>query len=402
MSDEEFVARLVRFGRTLRGAGLEVGPGRLQDAMVALTAVDVTVRDDVYWALRCTLCSHRDHLEPFETAFEAFWRGQDEDEELGARLDLQPSADEDAGEPDANGTVRALALEAAGEDAPPGGESERGQGSSSGERLMTLDFREYGPQELRDARALVDRIARSLSRRRSFRLEPSPAGRRLDMRRTLREAMRTEGDPLQRAWRRNRLVPRRTVFLLDISGSMSPYARAMIMFAQSAVQAGRAVEVFTFATRLTRVTARLAGPDRDRALAAAALAVPDWAGGTRIGTSVKAFNDEWGRRGLARGSIVIVASDGWERGDPALLRAEMADLQRSAHAVVWVNPLAGDARYRPLVAGMAAALPCVDIFLPGHDLAALASLAAVLESLPDRRGHVRRHARVTRTAGALR
>jgi uncharacterized protein with von Willebrand factor type A (vWA) domain len=222
------------------------------------------------------------------------------------------------------------------------------------------------------------------------------------MRRTLRAAMRTEGDPLQRAWRRNRLVPRRTVFLLDISGSMSPYARAMIMFAQSAVQAGRAVEVFTFGTRLTRVTARLAGPDRDRALAAATKAVPDWAGGTRIGTSVKTFNDEWGRRGLARGAIVIVVSDGWERGDPALLRAAMAELQRSAHAVVWVNPLAGDVRYRPLVAGMAAALPHVDIFLPGHDLAALVSLAAVLESLPERRGYVRRHARMTRMAGASR
>ncbi len=392
MSDEDFVARLVRFGRTLRAAGLEVGPGRLQDAMVALTTVDVTARDDVHWALRCTLCSHRDHLEPFEAAFDAFWRTQGEGDEVRARRLEARAADDDGAEPGDDAQARPLALEASGDDAPPGGESEHGQGSSAHERLMTLDFREYGPQELHDARALVDRIARSLARRRSSRLEPAPAGHALDMRRTLRDAMRTEGDPVRRAWRRRRLVPRRTVFLLDISGSMSPYARAMVMFAQSAVQVGRAVEVFTFGTRLTRLTARLAGPDRDRALAEAARAVPDWAGGTRIGPSVQAFNDGWGRRGLARGAVVIVVSDGWERGEAAPLGEAMAALHRSAHAVVWVNPLAGDPRYRPLAAGMAAALPHVDVFLPGHDLAALVALAEVLESLPDRRGHVRRHA----------
>jgi uncharacterized protein with von Willebrand factor type A (vWA) domain len=214
--------------------------------------------------------------------------------------------------------------------------------------------------------------------------------------------MRTEGDPMERAWRRNRRVPRRTVFLLDISGSMAPYARPLLMFAQAAVQAGRSVEVFTFGTRLTRVTNQLMGTDRDRALAEAARTVPDWSGGTRIGPSVKGFNENWGMRGMARGAVVVIASDGWERGDPDPLRTAMAQLHRVAYAVAWVNPLAGDPDYAPLAAGMAAALPYIDIFLPGHDLTALRSLASALERLSDRRGHVGRHAGVKHLTRASR
>jgi uncharacterized protein with von Willebrand factor type A (vWA) domain len=390
MSTEHFVARLVRFGRTLREGGLEVGPGRLQDAMVSLTAVDPTERDDVYWALRCTLCSHCDHLDVFDQAFGAFWAGRDDAGERRSRLDADPVADDDAGQDES--ALQALAVEAIAEEDQAAGESEHGLGSSATERLLTLDFREYGTEELRDARVLISRIALSLPRRRSFRLEPSGAGRHLDMRRTLRDAMGTGGYPVRRAWRRNRVVPRRTVFLMDVSASMAPYVRAMVIFAQAAVQAGRMVEAFTFGTRLTRLTSHLAGPDRERALAAAAEAVPDWAGGTRIGASLRAFNDSWGRRGISRGALVIVVSDGWERGDPAPLREEMSRLHRAAHAVVWVNPLAADPRYRPLAAGMAAALPSVDVFVPGHNLADLMALARVLESLPDRRGRASRPA----------
>jgi uncharacterized protein with von Willebrand factor type A (vWA) domain len=283
-------------------------------------------------------------------------------------------------------------------EAPAGEDHEHGQGASQTERLLTLDFREYGPEELIAARRLVDRIAKTLPRRRSFRLEPAPTSQRLDMRRTLRQAMRTEGEPIERAWRRNRMVPRRTVFLLDISGSMAPYARPLMMFAQSAVQAGRSVEVFTFGTRLTHVTPHLIGADRDRAIAEAAEAVPDWSGGTRIGPSLSQFNETWGRRGMARGAVVLIVSDGWERGDPEPLRQARAQLHRMAHAAVWVNPLAGDPGYAPLAAGMAAALPHVDLFLPGHNLSALMALANALEQLPDRRGHVRRHLRVERAA----
>jgi uncharacterized protein len=220
-------------------------------------------------------------------------------------------------------------------------------------------------------------------------MESAASGRQVDMRDTLRQAMRTEGHPVRRSFRRRGLRPRRTVFLLDISGSMAPYARPLITFAQAAVSTGRSVEAFTFGTRLTRLTRQLSGHDPDRAIAQAAEAVPDWAGGTRIGTSLKAFNDVWGRRGLARGALVLVVSDGWERGDPSLLASQMAILHRAAHTLVWVNPLAGDARYRPVAKGMAAALPSVDVFLPGHTLRALTDLVGVLESLSGRHGRGR-------------
>ena len=393
MSGEDLLARLVCFGRRLRAEGLEVGPGRLRDAVVALTAVDPLDHDDVYWAMRCTLCSHRDHLDVFDAAFEAFWRTEPAAIYERVRLQVEATDDEDD---DSAGELqeRARVLEAGDGEAPTGEDPEHGQGASRAERLLTLDFREYGPEELIAARRLVEQIAKTLPRRSSFRLEPASSAQRLDMRRTLRQAMRTEGDPIERAWRRNRIVPRRTVFLLDISGSMAPYARPVMMFAQSAVQAGRFVEVFTFGTRLTRVTAHLTGADRDRALADAAEAVPDWSGGTRIGPSLRSFSETWGRRGMARGAVVVIVSDGWERGDPEPLRHAMTQLHRLAHAVVWVNPLAGDPGYAPLALGMAAALPHVDVFLPGHDLRALMSLANALEQLPDRRGHVRRHQRV--------
>jgi uncharacterized protein with von Willebrand factor type A (vWA) domain len=236
---------------------------------------------------------------------------------------------------------------------------------------------------LRRARALVARVARVAPRRRSLRRQPSPHGATFDPRRTLREAMRTGGVPIERAWREPKLVPRKLVYLVDVSGSMEPYARAMVMFLQAAVRAGRHVEAFTFGTRLTRLTPHLAGRDPDRALANAARAVPDWAGGTRIGENLKAFNDVWGRRGLTRGAIIVIASDGWERGDPTLLAEQMRRLRLAAHRIVWANPLAGGEGYRPLVAGMQAALPYVDDFLPGHNLRALETLAEVLEEIDD-------------------
>ena len=227
------------------------------------------------------------------------------------------------------------------------------------------------------------RVARVAPRRRSLRRQPSPHGATFDPRRTLREAMRTGGVPIERAWREPKLVPRKLVYLVDVSGSMEPYARAMVMFLQAAVRAGRHVEAFTFGTRLTRLTPHLAGRDPDRALANAARAVPDWAGGTRIGENLKAFNDVWGRRGLTRGAIVVIASDGWERGDPTLLAEQMRRLHLAAHRIVWTNPLAGGEGYRPLVAGMQAALPYVDDFLPGHNLRALETLAEVLEEIDE-------------------
>jgi uncharacterized protein len=385
---DAIVRKLVTFGRILREAGLEVGPGRLQDGLRALDSVRLDDRDEVYHALRCAIVSRRDDLEAFDAAFAAFW-------ERAPRVELThrpPIMQLDVPSQDRSDPrhVDAHQAESAAGDGEGDGEGEQEERPiaavySADELLRERDFARFGPDELRRARALVERIATASPRRRSLRRRPSHDGRSIDLRRTLHQAMRTGGHPIERAWRSPKMVPRRLIFLVDVSGSMEPYARAMTMFLQAAVRAGRHVEAFTFGTRLTRLTPYLTGRDPDRALERAAAAVPDWAGGTRIGENLKAFNDVWGRRALTRGAVVVIASDGWERGDPALLDSEMARLHRAAHTVVWVNPLAGGEGYRPLVAGMAAALPHIDLFLPGHNLKALEALADALDAIPARR-----------------
>jgi len=374
---EALLRKLVAFSRVLREGGVECGPGRLQDALRALEAVDITSREDVYWTLRCTLISRHDDIEVFDAAFAAFWEGAPADASARAGEQRRPSAGEErGGVGEESGTDRSLAEAGETESGVEGGTA-----WSAAERLRRLDFAEYRPEELRSLRRLVERVARAAPRRRSRRLVAAHDGRALDARRTLRSAMRTGGHPLERSWRRRRLVPRKLVFVVDVSGSMEPYARATITFLQAAVGPGRKVEAFTFGTRLTRVTRELEGRDPDRALRAASETVPDWAGGTRIGENLRTFNDQWGRRGLVRGAVVVIVSDGWERGDSRLLGAEMGRLRRAAHTVVWVNPLAAEPGFEPLAQGMAAALPHVDVFLPGHNLASLEALAEVLESL---------------------
>ncbi len=389
------VRRLAAFGRVLREAGAEVGPGRLQDAVMALATVDLRSRDEVYWALRCTLVSHQKDIDAFDAAFAAFWErtAPAPDADVPPLLP-SPSQAERSGDThgEAAGERERSVMGAEGEedgadDEPD--ESQSGMAWSATEQLRELDFADYTVSELRDARRLMERVARAAPMRRSRRLRAAHDGHRLDKRRTLRGAMRTEGYPIRREWRRRTWVPRKLVFLVDVSGSMEPYARAMIMFLQAAVREGGKVEAFTFGTRLTRVTKELEGHDPDRAMRGTARVVPDWAGGTRIGDNLKVFNDVYGPRGLTRGAVVVIASDGWERGDATLLRDEMLRLNRAAHSVVWVNPLAGDPDYRPLAQGMAAALPYVSHFLPGQNLRALDGLAEVLERLPDTRGAAR-------------
>jgi len=385
---DQLLRKLATFGRILREAGVDVAPHRLEDALAALTSVDVTSRDECYWALRCTLTSRHQHGEIFDAAFAAFWERQAPELAPPERVPGTESGPEPAA-PDAPETGPPQLADDAGDDA---GEAAEGMAWSAVERLRTVNFAEYTEEELHRSRALVERVARALPMRRSQRLRPAHDGDRLDKRRTLRGAMRTEGYALVRLCRRRRLVPRKVLFLIDISGSMEPYARAMLMFLQAAVRPGAKVEAFTFGTRLTRVTRELASHEPDQALRAATRAVPDWAGGTRIGEAVKGLNDEWGRRGATRGAVVVIMSDGWERGDVDLLSLEMARLRRSAHTVVWVNPLAGQPGYEPLAQGMAAALPHVDRFLAGHNLRSLEVLAGVLERLSDERSNGRRAA----------
>ncbi|MGE3620270.1 MAG: VWA domain-containing protein [Acidimicrobiia bacterium] len=258
---------------------------------------------------------------------------------------------------------------------------------SAREVLRARDFATLTPSELAEVHRIVAGLRLTGGSRPSRRRRPvrGPRGA-VDAARTARAALRTGGEPLRLARTGPSTRPRPLVLLCDVSGSMEPYARALVRFAQAAVRARRRVEVFALGTRLTRLTRELSARDPDAALAAAAAAVADWAGGTRLGETLRAFNDEWGVRGTARGATVVVLSDGWDRGDPALLAEQMARLRRVAHRLVWVNPLKATEGYEPSARGMAAALPWLDEFVEGHSLAALEDLAEVLGGGPARGG----------------
>jgi uncharacterized protein len=373
-SEGGFVRHVVTFGRVLREAGLEVGPGRISDALTGLDRVDISKREDVYWTLRATLVSRAEDLDSFDRAFAAwFLRSPAPPPYRGAM-----PADRAPGLPQR--TMRADGRES---------EDRRGDkpievGWSVHEVLRRKDFAAMTAEEFAQAAKAIAEVAAVRPQRRSRRLRPHARGRRLDLRRLARRSLARGGDPIERAFRRRIDVPRKLVVLCDVSGSMEAYTRALLLFLHTVVGAGRGVEVFVFGTRLIRLTDELKTRDPEQALAAAAGRVVDWAGGTRIGASLKTFNDVWGRRALTRGAAVVIVSDGWERQDATLVAREMARLHRAAYAIVWVNPLKGNPEYQPLAAGMRAALPYVDRFVAGHNLASLEELAGVLAGIERR------------------
>jgi hypothetical protein len=369
---EALTRHVVTFGRVLREAGLEVGPGRLADALTGLDHVDITRRDDVYWTLRTTLVARREDLEPFDRAFAAWF------ERRAGRTPPRREADPRPLHKAAR-RVRRDGREAAPAEGDPDS-----IGHSAHEVLRERDFAAMTPVELAAARALMAELAAGRPQRRSHRLRPHRRGRVLDLRALARASIATGGDPVARRFRRRALAPRKLVVLCDVSGSMEAYSRALLLYLHAVVRSGRGVEVFAFGTRLTRLTPELATRDPEQALARAAERVVDWAGGTRIGASLKRYNDVWGRRGLTRGAVVLIASDGWERADHELVGSEMARLHRAAHTVVWVNPVKGSTDYQPLAAGMRAALPSIDRFVSGHNLASLEALGRLLAGI-DRR-----------------
>ncbi len=369
---EALVRHVVTFGRVLREAGMEVGPGRLADALAGLDLIDITRQEDVYWVLRQTLVSRQEDLEVFERAFRA-WFLRAPTAPLERRPELQVVRLE------RKGNARKQGEGGAGEEG-----KEAALGWSPDELLRHKDFAELDREELEQVTRLMAEMARTRPTRRSRRLRRHHRGRELDMRRLVRASLATGGDAVERAFRQRVHVPRKLVVICDVSGSMEAYSRALVLFLHALVRTGRGVETFAFGTRLTRLTPELRGRDPEQALQAAARRVVDWSGGTRIGASLKAFNDEWGRRALTRGAVVLIVSDGWEREDAALVGREMARLARQAYAVIWVNPLKGHPDYQPLAGGMRAALPYVDRFLPGHNLASLEELAQVLSGIERR------------------
>jgi uncharacterized protein with von Willebrand factor type A (vWA) domain len=364
------VRHVVVFGRVLREGGLEVGPQRISDALRALDSVDLARQEDVYWALRQTLVSRRDDLDTFDRVFSAWF------------LRVSDGRAEREAEPPRPGARRKGGAPGPGPELD-GGEIEVG-GWSAAELLRTRDFATMSPEELARARVLIRQIGLSRPLRRTHRLRRDRRRGALDVRALVRSSLSTGGDPVHRVYRSRSTASRKVVLLLDISGSMEAYARALLLYLHAAQGSGRGVETFAFGTRLTRLTSELGLRDSDSALAAAAKRVVDWSGGTRIGESLKAYNDEWGRRALTRGAVVVILSDGCERGDAAGIAVEMARLARQAFAVVWVNPLKGHPDYQPLAGGMQAALPYVDRLLSGHDIASLEALGTVLGGIERR------------------
>jgi uncharacterized protein with von Willebrand factor type A (vWA) domain len=365
------VRHVVFFGRVLREGGIEVGPARIADALRGLDAIDLRRQDDVYWTLRQTLVARREDLDPFDRAFEAWF------------LRVAPGSPlREATQPKRDAQRRQGGVPGPGPESD-GGEIEVGVWSYD-ERLRTRDFAAMTAEEFARARTLIRKIAVGRPRRRSHRLRPDRHGEALDVRALVRASLATGGDPVTRAYRSRARAPRKLVLILDISGSMEAYARALLLYLHAARSSGRGVETFAFGTRLSRLTPELGTRDPEAALAAAAARVVDWSGGTRIGESLKAYNDEWGRRALTRGAVVVVLSDGCERGDPTLVATEMARLARQAFAVVWVNPLKGHPEYEPLAGGMRAASGYVDRLVSGHDIASLEALGTVLGGIERR------------------
>ena len=340
-----------------------MGTGRILRLAEAAEAVGW---EDLYWAARTTLISRREDIPAFDRAFAAAF---------GMDGPATPPAQQVA---DRMPTIVAPSdLSFA---AGPRDEGEEANLASPVEALRRKSFAECSPAELALLARLMARMRLRAPVRRTRRRRPSRSGDP-DLRRTLRRAMRTGGEPIDRAWRRRRTERRRLLLVLDVSGSMSTYSRALAMFAHAALRTGPDWEAFAFGTRLTRMTRALAASDPDAAFAAAAAEVTDWDGGTRIGASLKKLIDEHGRTRAVRGSICVILSDGLDVGDPALLGAQMERLGRLAHRIVWLNPLKGGAGYEPLARGMAAALPHVDVFRAGHNLQSLEEVADVIARL---------------------
>ena len=356
----------VPFCRILRGAGLDVPISKVTTFVEALGRVGLEEKLPVYWAARCTLLSNPGEVDAFNRAFEVFW-----ERKALSRLEIAvPSVSV------------SLATDAGEDDSEINGDNDGNAGPiiqlrySPVETLREKDFAECTAAELNELRKLMGSLRLGSTTRASRRRVRSKHQTQIpDMRRTIRRAVSLGGEPIERKFLRRDRRPRRLILLVDVSGSMEPYARALIRFAHATVVGRTRVEAFAIGTRLTRVTRELSSLDPDAALDAASDAVSDWSGGTRLGSTIRDFNNQWGIRGMARGAIVVILSDGWDRGDPQILSEQMERLHRVSFRQIWVNPLKHTPGYAPLAKGMAAALPHTDQFIEGHSFESLERLA---------------------------
>ena len=376
---------LMLFGRVLRGLGLDVHAGSMLDAVHAVELIGMRRKRDFREALRTVLAHRRQDVALFDDAFEVFWRApKDEWTTMDLRSILEqrryrkpqigppPTGSEGSSDPGHEGP----------HEAPDRVDLTRTY--SAREVLRTKDFAEFSGEEVEQAKTALTELDWDLGIRRTRRWT-SGHGRALDLRRAVRLNMAFGGELVLLPHKERKHKPRPLVLICDVSGSMERYTRMLLHFIHALSGDLRRVESFLFATRLTRITPYLAHRSIDQAVTEVSQAVPDWAGGTRIGDILKAFNFQWARRVLGGGSVVLVISDGWDRGEPGLLRAEIVRLQRSCHRLIWLNPLVGAPDYEPLTRGMQAAMPFVDDLMPVHNLASLEELARHLSSLSPRR-----------------
>jgi uncharacterized protein with von Willebrand factor type A (vWA) domain len=368
---------LMTFGRVLRQAGIGTHAARMTDLVQALAHVDLGSRDEVYHTCRALLVHRQDQIALFDVAFDAFWRAHGD----GAIRNRRQEANTAAAQVSIIDMREVLESKQTDSDAPDDGStSERVKTWSASGGGANRDFAEFTADEIAEARDALSRLAWTPGERRTRRWVRG-RGARVDLRRAIAESLRTGGDVVRLPRRTRRIRPRPLVLLCDVSGSMERYSRMLLHFAHAVTRRHQRVETFLFSTRLTRVTRelRISGPDE--ALASVSRTVTDWSGGTRIGGAVREFHRQWSRRVLHRGPVVLLISDGWDRGDPVELGVEIARLQRSCHRLVWLNPLIGTADYAPLTRGLQAALPFVDDFLPARTLTNLTDLAIHLNAL---------------------
>ncbi len=381
----DLAAVVAAFGQLLHAAGAPVTPERSGRFAAAVRAAAPASTEELYWLGRVTLLTDVGQVPTYDAVFGQVFRGwADVSDTRGDTAQSAPALRGREGQQPPGGPTTPAPSPSAGGSRP--GPSDAGEEftseavlatSSAQERLGGTDFAALTASELAELRALIAALPLVPPLRPSRRRTRHRTGDELDVRATLRQARRTAGDPVRRVRRRRRTRPRRLVLIADVSGSMEPYARAYLHLLHGAVRATKA-EAFVFSTRLTRLTRALATHDPDLALHRAAAAAPDWSGGTRIGAALKVFNDSHGRRGTARGAVVVIVSDGWEHDDPAELAEQLDRLSRLAARIVWVNPRKASPGFQPLAGGMAAALPYLDAFVSGHSLRALDEVLAAI------------------------
>ena len=394
MPEGNLLHNLLLFGRLLRGLGMDVNPGRMIDLVQALEHIQLGQKGDFYHACRALLVHDKEDIPLFDQAFQRFWRKPDSEWfEIGLpapQLKKKPETwvtppplpkPDEPGEKDSDKPAERA------EDEEELQILELTQTYSDRERLRGKDFAALTQQEMAAIKAVMAGMSWELGRRLTRRQRPG-RGPTFDLRRSLRHNLRYGGEMVEWPRREKKDKPRPLVVIADISGSMERYTRLLLHFIYGLSEGmHEVVEAFVFSTRLTRITRQLHNKDVDQAMRQVSQSVPDWSGGTRIGEALKRFNFDWGRRVLGRGAVVLIISDGWDRGDPAVLGQEMARLQRSCYRLIWLNPLLGSPRYEPLTRGIQAALPHIDDFLPVHNLASLEELAVVLAGVSKRHRH---------------